>query len=139
MKILWLILSGILSGVLGGMGMGGGTALIPILTLLLNYTQHEAQWINTVTFIPMSIFALIIHIKNKLVNKKILLMVIIPALVGAIATSYCSTLIRGRLLSILFGAFLIALGIFSIIMTIINGKKRDNLKNQEIKGKVEIE
>lgn len=137
MKIVWLILSGILSGVLGGMGMGGGTALIPILTLLLNYTQHEAQWINTVTFIPMSIFALIIHIKNNLVNKKVLLMLIIPALLGAISTSYCSTLIKGRLLSTLFGAFLIILGIFSIIMALINGKKKDNLKNQEINGKGE--
>ncbi len=124
MKIVWLILSGILSGVLGGMGMGGGTALIPILTLLLNYSQHEAQWINTVTFIPMSVIALIIHTKNGLVNKKVLLKVIIPAVVGTIATAYCSTLLRGELLSKLFGGFLIVLGIFSIILTIINGKKK---------------
>lgn len=124
MRILWLILSGILSGVLGGMGMGGGTALIPILTLLLNYSQHEAQWINTVTFIPMSCITLVIHAKNGLIDKKVLLVVIIPALVGAIGASYCSTFIRGELLSKLFGGFLILLGLFSIVLSIINSKKR---------------
>lgn len=128
MKILWLILSGIVSGVLGGMGMGGGTVLIPILTLLLNYTQHEAQWINTVTFIPMSVISLIIHSKNHLVQWKSLLPVIIPALIGAICTSYFSTLIKGRILSRLFGIFLVLLGIFSIILTFLKDKKEKEKK-----------
>ena len=31
--VIWLIISGVLGGLLGGMGMGGGTLLIPLLTL----------------------------------------------------------------------------------------------------------
>lgn len=33
LKIILLIASGVASGVLGGMGMGGGTVLIPVLTI----------------------------------------------------------------------------------------------------------
>ena len=39
---LYLILSGVVSGILGGMGMGGGTLLIPILTIFLNFAQKNA-------------------------------------------------------------------------------------------------
>ena len=70
MYIFLLILFGVIGGVLGGMGMGGGTLLIPLLTLGLNLTQQNAQAINLMAFLPMSIFALIIHFKNKLVRYK---------------------------------------------------------------------
>ena len=63
---MWYFIAGIASGVLGGMGMGGGTVLIPILTLLLGVGQHESQAINLVTFLPMAAVSLLIHFKNKL-------------------------------------------------------------------------
>ena len=63
---MWVlrIIAGILGGIAGGMGMGGGTLTIPILTIFLSVGQLEAQGINLVAFIPMSIVALIIHAKN---------------------------------------------------------------------------
>ena len=63
--IILYALTGFLAGILGGMGMGGGTLLIPILTIFLGFKQKNAQAINLLVFIPMSLFALIIHIKNK--------------------------------------------------------------------------
>ena len=71
MNWLWLVLSGVVSGIIGGMGMGGGTLLIPILTIFLLFTQKNAQGINLLVFIPMSLVALIIHIKNKLVDFRV--------------------------------------------------------------------
>ena len=53
-----------LGGIIGGMGMGGGTLLIPLLTLAAGVEQHLAQAINLMSFVPMSIVALIIHKKN---------------------------------------------------------------------------
>ena len=58
-----------MSGVLGGLGMGGGTILIPLLTIFFDVEQQQAQAINLVAFIPMAIVSLIIHIKNKRVRK----------------------------------------------------------------------
>ena len=71
MRLLYLILAGIISGIIGGMGMGGGTLLIPILTIFLAFEQRSAQAINLLVFIPMALIALIIHIKNKLVDFKV--------------------------------------------------------------------
>ena len=64
------ILVGVLGGIVGGMGMGGGTLTIPLLTIFLHYQQLRAQGINLIAFLPMSVIALIIHIKNHLVAFK---------------------------------------------------------------------
>ena len=47
------------------MGMGGGTILIPALILFAHIDPKIAQSVNLLSSIPMTIFALIIHIKNK--------------------------------------------------------------------------
>ncbi|MBQ6692552.1 MAG: sulfite exporter TauE/SafE family protein, partial [Clostridia bacterium] len=52
MRGLLLILTGFLAGVAAGMGMGGGTLLIPALTLLLGVPQHMAQGVNVAAFLP---------------------------------------------------------------------------------------
>ena len=70
MKTILLIIIGLLGGVIGGMGMGGGTLLIPLLTIFAGMEQHAAQALNLIAFVPMSVVALGIHIKNKLVDFK---------------------------------------------------------------------
>ena len=50
MQIFLLILAGIVGGIIGGMGMGGGTLLIPILTIFLDVEQKNAQAINLVAY-----------------------------------------------------------------------------------------
>ena len=59
--IIWEIIGGLFGGLVGGMGMGGGTLLIPIITLLAGFKQLEAQGINLISFIPMSMVALILQ------------------------------------------------------------------------------
>lgn len=56
MRFLVCLLAGLAGGVLGGMGMGGGTVLIPILTMLCGVPQHMAQSVNLFSFLPMSRF-----------------------------------------------------------------------------------
>ena len=45
MEVLFIVF-GIIGGLLGGMGMGGGTLLIPLLTLGLDVPQQTAQLLN---------------------------------------------------------------------------------------------
>ena len=56
---------GFFAGIIGGMGMGGGTILIPALVLFANIDPKLAQSINLLSSIPMTIAALFIHIRNK--------------------------------------------------------------------------
>lgn len=122
MNFLWYLLSGLAGGLLGGMGMGGGTLLIPILTIFLSVGQHTAQAVNIVAFIPMAIVALIIHIKNKLVEFKDILFVIIPALLLAVLGSVLTAELDGELLKKIFGVFLIVLSVVQFFSDEISEK-----------------
>ena len=81
MAFFLFFLCGIAGGVLGGMGMGGGTALIPLLTVLCGVEQGVAQGVNLLSFLPMSFIALGVHAQNGLLQKQGLLPLIAPALV----------------------------------------------------------
>ncbi|MCQ2387011.1 MAG: sulfite exporter TauE/SafE family protein [Clostridia bacterium] len=114
MKIIWYILAGISGGILGGMGMGGGTLLIPILTIFFNMQQKVAQAINLVSFIPMAIVALIIHFKNKLVKVKESIPIIISGAIFCAIGAFLASKINGDVLRKCFGGFLIILSIIQI-------------------------
>lgn len=122
-QIIKFVLIGIAGGILGGMGMGGGTLTIPLLTMLGGVDQHVAQAINLVSFIPMAVIALILHFKNKLVNTKGILYIIIPAIAFSVISSLIVKNINSTLLSRLFGGFLALLGIWILIENILINKK----------------
>lgn len=127
------VLAGVIGGIVGGMGMGGGTLTIPILTIFLSYEQLQAQGINLIAFLPMSVVALIIHAKNHLVAFKqtwlLALVGSIFSLVGALVANHISS----GVLKNLFALFLIGLAIWQLVVMIKNHKKEkeDKLKNNE--------
>ena len=136
MNIIWLILAGVVSGVIGGMGMGGGTLLIPILTIFLSFEQKNAQAINLLVFIPMAIVALIIHIKNKLVDLKVGVPIICSGVIFSIAGSMFAGLLGNKILQKIFGVFLLGIGINQSIHSIIllvKKHKKDNDKGVKLK------
>ena len=110
-KIILLAVSGIAAGVLGGMGMGGGTILIPLLTIFFNVGKKEAQAINLVAFIPMAIVSLAIHIKNKRVKKEGLLWIIVPAVLTSVGGGFAAQAVNGEVLKRIFGGFLLLLSV----------------------------
>ena len=109
-----VILIGFLSGIVCGMGIGGGAILIPALVLFINPGQHIAQSVNLLYFIPTAIVALIIHIKNKHVNFRVGLPIMLFGLAGAAIGSMLALRMEGELLRKIFGGFLIVMGIYEI-------------------------
>lgn len=99
------------AGFIGAMGFGGGGILIIYLTAILGYNQLKSQGINLMFFIPSAVTALIIHIKNRLIDYKKILPFIISALPGVVVGLYLTTVVSGNLLSKIFGAILIIMGI----------------------------
>ena len=59
-----LFMIGFLSGIISGMGIGGGTILIPSLIFFTKLTQQQAQRNKPYLFIPVALVALIIHYKE---------------------------------------------------------------------------
>lgn len=126
------ILAGILGGIVGGMGMGGGTLTIPILTIFLSYAQLQAQGINLIAFLPMSVVALIIHAKNHLVAFKetwlLALVGSVFSLIGALVANHISSSVLKKL----FALFLIGLAIWQLIEMIKKNKQnKSKIKDVE--------
>lgn len=109
------IIVGILSGIISGMGIGGGTILIPALTMLWSIEQKMAQNINLIYFIPTAIIALIAHVKNKKIEKAILITIIIGGLIGAIGGSLLAMKLNSSFLKKIFGGFLLIMGIIEFL------------------------
>ena len=128
MDFLWFSLIGILSGVFAGMGMGGGTFLIPLLTILMGVSQQVAQGVNLVVFIPLAIMVLIIYHKKKLLNIKNIWWLLVPAVIVSGAGSLLAIKIQGKILQIIFGFFLVGVGLFMGISTIIGQVKAKKQK-----------
>jgi len=124
MGFLIYSLAGILGGVLGGMGMGGGTVLIPLLTIFYGVGQHSAQAINLIAFIPMAVIALIIHLKNKMVVFKDVLLIVIPGIISCIIGCYLARNLSGDVLRRCFGGFLILLSIWQLITAFRKKKEK---------------
>lgn len=121
--VFWEIIAGLLGGIIGGMGMGGGTLTIPILTIFLSYKQLQAQGVNLVAFLPMSVIAIIIHIKNKLIDFKSTWLLAVVGCVFSLFASLVAVKLKNEVLTKLFAIFLICLAIWQLVEFI-------KLKNQ---------
>lgn len=118
------ILLGLISGVAGGMGMGGGTLLIPLVTLFLGVAQKEAQFLNIFSFIFMAVIVVIFHIKNKLVDVYPAVMFSVFGVGSAVASALLVKQVENNALRIMFGIFLVILAIVQLIGFIIKKKQK---------------
>lgn len=110
MKLI-LIFIGLLSGIISGMGIGGGTLLIPALTIFMHMEQKAAQNINLLYFIPTGLIALWIHAKSKRIQWKALIALVLSGMIGAVGGVFLASYINGNFLRKLFGFFLLVMGI----------------------------
>lgn len=108
------IIFGFISGIVTSLGMGGGAILILLLGLFSNLKQHSIQGTNLVFFIPTSIIAIIMNIKNKKINYKESVIIIFSGVIGAFLGSTLSFKIDNNNLKKYFGIFLICIAIFEI-------------------------
>ena len=108
----WLYFAiGLTGGILGGMGMGGGTLFIPLITIFMNVEQITAQAVNLIAFVPMALVTLIIHIKNKLVDFNSVWYLLLPSLITTILTSFYAVDLKSEILKKSFGVFLILIAV----------------------------
>ena len=131
------ILIGLVSGIVSGTGMGGGSVLIFLLTIMNNVEQHIAQATNLIFFIPTSIMAIIVNLKNKHINLKLGIYISIFGILGAIIGANIAIYTNEDALRKYFGAFLLIIvlhEIYSIIKEYKKGKKEENIIKKERKG-----
>ncbi len=108
------VLMGFVAGIVGGLGMGGGTVLILLLTLFAKVEQPIAQGANVIFFIPTAVAAIIVFIKNKNIRFKVGLPICIWGVIGTFLGATLSGRLPVPILRKCFGAFLILIAIYQI-------------------------
>ena len=121
---------GLISGIVSGTGMGGGTILIFLLSFLLGVEQHVAQATNLIFFIPTSIVAIIVNIKNKNIDIKLAIIISIFGILGAIWGANISIHTDVNILKKIFGIFLAIIAIHEIYSIVKQYKKSKNENNK---------
>ncbi len=108
------VLIGLVSGIVSGTGMGGGTILIFFLTFVMGMEQRVAQATNLIFFIPTSIIAVIVNLKNKNLDIKTGIIISIFGILGAIVGANLAIHMNVNILRKSFGFFLALIAINEI-------------------------
>jgi len=109
--IILLVALGALAGTISGMGIGGGAILIPALTIFFGQSQHAAQNINLIYFIPTAVFAIFTHSRNNMIQKQILPKIIFGGILGAVIGSVIAINLSADTLKQVFAVFLLIAGV----------------------------
>ena len=121
--MMWVALVGFCSGIISGMGIGGGTVLIPALLFLTDITQQQAQGINLFYFIPTAVTALCTHQKKGNLDWKTAKPLAVYGLAGAVAGAFLAVSLESELLKKIFGGFLFLMGISELCKKKDKGEK----------------
>ncbi len=126
------IIIGILSGTVAALGMGGGTVLILLLGIFSNMNQHLIQGTNLIFFIPTSITAIYMNIKNKTIDYKKSGIIIFAGIIGAYIGSKLSFKFESDSLKKYFGIFLLFIAFFEIysLIKLYKVDKKENNKKR---------
>ena len=135
--MIFYILTGVLAGAASGMGLGGGTVLIPAFTIIYSMPQQQAQNINLIYFIPTAIIALLTHSKNGNIEKSVILKLVLFGLVGSVIGSNIALNTDPEVLRKYFGYFLLCMGFYEIFRKPTVSRKEvstvDNVEFEKVK------
>lgn len=120
------ILIGAVSGIFSGIGMGGGTVLIVLLTIFVGLEQHIAQATNLIYFIPTAISAIIVNYREKNIDTKLAKMISFYGVIGAVIGAIISVNTDVQKLRKIYGIFLAIIAIHEIYTLIKEYKLNKN-------------
>ena len=130
MEFVWFLLIALISGILAGMGMGGGTLLIPALTIIMGVEQEIAQSTNLLVFVPCAIVCIIIYAKSSLIDFKNSWIIVVASILVSVIAALIAVRIESKILKIIFGSFIALLGLVQLVVYIIKKckEKKTNLR-----------
>ena len=126
MRFLFLILSGFISGIFAGMGMGGGTFLVPLLSLCFGVEQIFCQSTNVICFLILAVVCFVIYAVKKLIDFRVMFCVGLPAAIVAGVACVFSLRIHSNVLRMIFAGFIILIGVTMFVVNLVQKNKKKN-------------
>lgn len=129
-----IIIFGIISGIITGLGMGGGTILILLLSVFYKTNQHVAQAINLFFFLPTSISAILINIKKKNIDYNVAGKIVFSGVIGAIIGATIAQKMSSNNLRKYFAIFIIIIAIHEMIDLFKEYRNKIKRNNKKIRN-----
>ena len=113
--VLLPLLTGCLTGVLSAWGVGGGTLLLLIMTLVLGVDPAAARAVNLLYFLPAAAMGVIRYRKEGLLDRPLLAAAVPWGLAAAAAGAWLAGALDASLLRRPFGVFLLLAGLRTLL------------------------
>ena len=111
-KIIILLTTGAFTGFLSGMmGVGGGTIMVPIMVILVDFSQHVAQGTSLLVMVPTGAVGAFTHWKMGNVEKGILWGLIPGIIIGTYLGGNIANIIPNDTLRLVFALVIIFIGL----------------------------
>lgn len=114
----WIVFTfiGLAGGVTAGLfGIGGGVIIVPMLIYWAGFSQHKATGTSLAILLPpIGLMAAIEYYRNGSVDLRAAAIVASAMFVGLWIGAYVANRIRGPYLSLMFGIFVVALGVYLV-------------------------
>jgi len=112
---------GAVTGVVSALfGVGGGTVLVPFMTIVLDLSQHTAEGTSLLVIIPTALAGVAAHRRHQRIRLRHVLLLAAGGMIGSLAGASAALGIEGEVLERMFG-FLLALVGLQIVWTGISG------------------
>ena len=115
-----VIVTGVAGGIASGLfGIGGGVIMVPILGLMLGFSQHRAQGTSLVALIPPTgLLAVLAYSKAGYVSWHTGLLLIPGVFLGGIAGGNLARRIPAAKMRRVFAALIFLLGIWQVVSAV---------------------
>lgn len=109
---MFLAFTGLLVGLLAPMvGVGVGVFVVPILTVIFEFTSQQAVGTSVAVIIFTSLASTYAYSRQKRIDYKVGLASVVSTVPGAVLGAYLTTLVSSRMLGIFFAFFLIVVAV----------------------------
>ncbi|PKG41575.1 sulfite exporter TauE/SafE family protein [Psychroflexus sp. MES1-P1E] len=110
--ILALVVIGLIAGFLSGiLGVGGGVVMVPLMILLLGFSQHQAQGTSlAVLAVPVTLAAAYTYYQDGSLNWRYALVMALMFVIGGYLGSKLAISLDEKVLKRIFGIVLVVLG-----------------------------
>ena len=112
LAFLGLVAFGLATGATAGLlGVGGGIAMVPFLTLVLGVPQHAAEATSLLVVLPTAVVASLVLHRRRVGDLGLAIRFGIMGAVGAAAGALLALTLSGGTLRIVFACFLALVGL----------------------------
>ena len=132
--LILLFIVGVVAGLFGALlGLGGGLFLVPALTLLFHLDVHLAIGASLIGVIATSAGVASVSSQNKMNDVPLALNLELGTTLGAITGSLIAGVLSPKLLSILFGTFVLMMATYTLYKTLAARRKMGEAAVQQLR------